>query len=378
MNQQSKKKIKIFGLASFLNDMGSDIIYPVWPLFVRSLGADMTILGFLDGLGDALVSISQAISGYISDRIQKRKIFIWLGYLFGSLSRIGYAISTAWQHLIPFRILDRSGKIRSSPRDAMIADLSTDEDRGRNFGFLRAMDNLGAVFGILLCIFLVNILGFKKLFLFASIPSLIGVFLILAFIKEEKRGTKIFRGISFSGLSKSFKKFLFLSAVFSLGAFSYSFLLIFAKEFGFKTSFVPVLYLVFTLVASPSSIPFGRLSDKIGRKKVLEISFLLWVIVCFLFLIFKNYFAIIFAFIFYGLHKGAIEPSQRVFVSELVPIEIRASALGGFQMINGLFALPASFLAGVLWDKISISAPFYFSLILTLISLILLLKLKSE
>jgi len=164
MNRGSKKKVRIFGIASFLNDMGSDMIYPVWPLFVRSLGANMSVLGFLDGLGDALVSISQAISGYISDKIQKRKIFVWLGYLMGAISRIGYALSKNWTHLIPFRILDRAGKIRSAPRDAIIADLSTDQDRGENFGFLRTMDNLGAVVGILLCILLVNFLGFKNSF----------------------------------------------------------------------------------------------------------------------------------------------------------------------------------------------------------------------
>jgi len=376
VNQKGKKEIKILGLASFLNDLGSDMIYPVWPLFVKSLGASMSILGFLDGLGEALVSISQAISGYFSDKIQKRKIFVWLGYLMGSFSRIGYAISTAWQHLIPFRILDRIGKIRSAPRDAIVADLSTDQDRGSNFGFLRMMDNLGAVFGILICILLVEVLGFKELFLLASIPSLIGVILILIFIKEQKKdSTKIFKRISFKTFSLKFKYFLFLSSIFSLGAFSYSFLLIFAKEFGFKISFVPVLYLIFTLTASLSSIPFGKLSDKIGRKAVLEISFLLWGIVCFLFLVFKNYWAIILAFVFYGLHKGALEPSQRAFVSELVLPEIRASALGGFRMVTGLFSLPASFLAGILWDKISILAPFYLSLILTLISLFCLFKL---
>jgi len=376
VNQKGKKEIKILGLASFLNDLGSDMIYPVWPLFVKSLGASMSILGFLDGLGEALVSISQAISGYFSDKIQKRKIFVWLGYLMGSFSRIGYAISTAWQHLIPFRILDRIGKIRSAPRDAIVADLSTDQDRGSNFGFLRMMDNLGAVFGILICILLVEVLGFKELFLLASIPSLIGVILILIFIKEQKKdSTKIFKRISFKTFSLKFKYFLFLSSIFSLGAFSYSFLLIFAKEFGFKISFVPVLYLIFTLTASLSSIPFGKLSDKIGRKAVLEISFLLWGIVCFLFLVFKNYWIIILAFVFYGLHKGALEPSQRAFVSELVLPEIRASALGGFRMVTGLFSLPASFLAGILWDKISILAPFYLSLILTLISLFCLFKL---
>ena len=377
MEKNSKLKIRILGIASFLNDLGSDMIYPVWPLFVRALGAPMSILGFLDGLGDALVSISQAISGYISDKIQKRKIFVWLGYLMGGISRIGYAISRHWSHLIPFRILDRAGKIRSAPRDAIIADASTDQDRGSNFGFLRMMDNLGAVFGILICIAFVDILGFQKLFLLASIPSLIGVILVLLFIKEEKRdSTKIFKGISFKSFSPKFMYFLFLSAIFSLGAFSYSFLLIFAKEFGFKIGFVPVLYLIFTAMASLSSIPFGKLSDKIGRKKVLEISFLFWLATLAMFLMHKNFWFIIFAFLFYGLHKGALEPSQRALVSELVEPEIRASALGGFQMINGLFSLPASLLAGFLWDKISIFAPFYFSFSLTLFSLILLFKMK--
>jgi MFS family permease len=373
----SKKEVKILGIASLLNDLGSDMIFPVWPLFVRSLGASMSVLGFLDGLGDALVSISQAISGYFSDRIQKRKVFVWLGYLMGGISRVGYALSQNWLHLIPFRILDRSGKIRSAPRDAIVADLSTEKDRGENFGFLRMMDNLGAVLGILLCILLVNFLGFKKLFLLASIPSLIGVILILIFIKEQKRDTtKIFKGISLKSFTPQFRYFLILSSIFSLGAFSYSFLLIFAKEFGFKTGFIPVLYLIFTAIASLFSIPFGKLSDKIGRKKVLEISFFFWILVCLIFLFFKNYFGIILAFIFYGLHKGAMEPSQRAFVSELVPPEIRASALGGYQMIIGLFSLPASLFAGILWDKIGLFAPFLLSLILTLISLFLLFKMK--
>jgi MFS family permease len=372
-----KKEIKIFGIASFLNDMGSDMIYPVWPLFIKSLGANMSILGFLDGLGDALVSISQAISGYISDRIQKRKIFVWIGYLMGGLSRIGYAISKNWLSLIPFRILDRSGKIRSAPRDAMIADLSTDKDRGENFGFLRMMDNLGAVVGILLCILLVNFLDFQKLFLLASIPSLIGVILILICIKEQKKNpTKIFKGISLKSFTPQFRYFLILSSIFSLGAFSYSFLLIFAKDFGFNINFIPVLYLIFTLVASLFSIPFGKLSDKIGKKKVLEIAFVFWILVCIIFLFFQSYFGIILAFIFYGLHKGTLEPSQRAFVSELIPQEIRASAFGGYQMIVGLFSLPSSFLAGILWDTFGAFSTFSFSLFLTIISFILLFKMN--
>ena len=143
-NSPDKKTIRTFAWASFLNDMGSDIISPVWPLFVTQvLKANMAALGFLDGLGEALVSLSKALAGYASDRLRKRKIFIWTGYLCGGISRWGYALSSVWPHLIPFRILDRAGKIRSSPRDAMIADMSTSLNRGRHFGIIRAMDNGG-------------------------------------------------------------------------------------------------------------------------------------------------------------------------------------------------------------------------------------------
>jgi len=368
----SEKTVKIFALASFLNDMGSDIIYPIWPIFVTSvLNAPMTILGFIDGLGDAIVSVSQAISGYISDKIRKRKVFVWSGYFLGFLSRIGYAFSATWHHLIPFRVLDRFGKIRAAPRDAIVADISNKQNRGRNFGLIRAADNLGALLGIILCFLLLGILGYRNLFLLASIPSLLSVLLIIFFVKESSRKTKrIYKGISLKDLSKNFRLFLFLNAIFALGSFSYSFLMIFAKEFGFSEYYLPLLYLLFTLIASIFSLPFGKLSDKIGRKNVLLISYFLWILVCFT--IVNASFAkelIILSFFLYGMHKGSFEPAQKAFVSELSNPKYRASSLGLFQMIVGLCALPSSLIAGILWDKISLFAPFYLSIFLTLISI---------
>lgn len=185
--KETRKTVRTFALASFLNDLGSDMIYPIWPLFVTAvLGANMAVLGFIDGLGEAIVSISQGASGYISDKTRKRKVFVWLGYLFGSLSRVGYALSTVWQHLILFRILDRTGKIRGAPRDAIIADISIKENRGKNFGLLRAMDHLGAVCGVVICILFFELLGYRNLFLLAAIPSAIGALLIYSLIKEKK------------------------------------------------------------------------------------------------------------------------------------------------------------------------------------------------
>ena len=381
MEQKEKKQtIRIFAWASFLNDMGSDMIYPVWPLFITTvLKANMEVLGFLDGLGDALVSISQAVSGYLSDRIRKRKVFIWSGYLCGAISRIGYSLSGSWRHLVPFKILDRAGKMRGAPRDAMIADISDKENRGRNFGLLRTMDNLGAVFGILVCIALAERIGYRNLFMLAAIPTAIGTFLILFLIKEkDANNMKIYKGLALKDLDRNFKLFLFLSVLFALGSFSYSFLLIYARELGFKATFVPVLYLVFTAVAALFSLPFGRLSDKMGRKPVLILSYIFWGLVSLCFLLFRSHAAIFLAFVLYGLHKAALEPVQKTFVAELAPEHYRASSLGGFQMTTGLCSLPASLAAGILWEKTGMFTPLLLSLGLTIISTTMLMFVKEK
>ena len=340
--RESKKSIRTFAIAAFLNDMGSDIIYPVWPLFVTHvLKANMAALGFLDGLGEALVSLSKAISGYTSDRIRKRKIFIWTGYLCGALSRLGYAISTVWTQLIPFRVLDRAGKIRSAPRDAIIADLSTDANRGHHFGIMRAMDNAGAVVGVLICIAFVKLLGFRLLFALAAIPGLAASLLVLTAVKERKaEGVKVYKGLALKDVTPNLKLYIALNAVFALGAFTYSFLLIFARKFGFAIGFVPVLYLIYSFSASVLSIPFGRFSDKVGRKAVLFMAYAFWAAVCLGVLFARSQALIVLVFVLYGVHKAALDPVQKALVCELSPLAYRASCLGGFQMIIGLCALP--------------------------------------
>jgi MFS family permease len=366
---ETKKTIRTFAFASFFNDMGSDMIYPIWPLFVASLGANMAVLGFIDGLGNAIVSISQAVSGYISDRTRKRKIFIWMGYLFGGISRLGYAMSATWHWLVPFRILDRAGKMRGAPRDAMVADLSRRSNRGENFGIIRTMDNAGALVGIVFCIAFFPFLGYQNLLLIAAVPSFIAVTLIVLNIREQRlEDATLFKGITFGHLDGNFRLFVILSAVFSMGAFSYSFLLIFANKFGFNVTTVPFFYLLFTLVATFCSYPFGVLSDRIGRKAVLQISFMLWGLVCLAMIFADSAWMVVAAFVLFGLHLAGIDTVQKAFVAELGPEEYRASTLGGFQMVIGLCALPASVVAGLLWDQFGMHVPFIFSLVLTAIS----------
>jgi MFS family permease len=378
--EHANRTVKTFALASFLHDLGAEMVFSVWPLYVRNvLGADMAVLGFIDGLGDAIVSISQAISGYVSDRIKKRKIFVWMGYCFGGIARLGYAFAGTWSHLIPWRILDRSGKMRSSPRDAIIAENSVDRNRGGNFGILRFMDNAGAVVGIILAILLLNVLGYRNLFLFAAIPSFLAMAVVIFKIRERKaEHIHIYKGIRFKDLDGNVRLYFFLSAILTLGTFSYSFLLIAASSFGFRATTVPLLYLLYSFVAMVVSIPFGRLADRIGRKTVLQFALLCWALVGLVFIGWHSMTGMIVGFTLYGLFNGALDPVQRTLVAELAPPQFLASTLGGFQMIIGLVSLPASLIAGLLWDRFGSGAPFLFSLVLTVIASVLLLFIKER
>lgn len=374
-DDESRKTVRTFYLSSFLNDLGSDMIYPVWPLFVTViLGADMVFLGFLDGVGDAVTSFSQVGSGLISDRFQKRKIFIWTGYVCAALSRIGYGLCASPLQLFPFRILDRFGKIRAAPRDAVVADLSTRETRASSFGMLRALDNLGAVCGIVTCIALMDYLGLRNLFFLAAVPSLIGAAFIFFLVKERKT-SDVYVKVSFGELSFHLKLFFVISAFFALGTFSYSFLLIFAKETGAAMTFVPVLYLLFTATASITSYPFGKLADKIGRKCVVITAFVLFGLMCGGFIL-RMY--IPFLFVVYGLHKGALDPVQKTVVAELAPASRKASILGAYQMMLGVCALLSSVIAGALWDTYGMIMPFVFSFATSVGASVLMLFLREK
>lgn len=369
--RKTPKEVNVFGAASFLNDFGSDMVYPIWPLFIVSLGVDMRILGLIDGLGDALVSISQGVSGYLSDKWRKRKIFIWLGYLMGALSRLGYGLTRTWLPLIPLKVFDRAGKMRGAPRDAIIADVSTDENRGRNFGYLRTLDNLGAVCGIITTLVLVNYVGFSTIFLLAAVPSFIAVALIYKKISDRPT-VNIHKGVSIKNLSTNFKVFLAASMFFALASFSYSFFIVYASKIGFAKTTVPLLYLLFTVFAALSSLPVGKLADRLGRKTLMQAAFLLFTLTCAGFAYTQSRILIIALFILYGLHKGALETVQKTYAAELAPEAFRASTLGFFQMVVGLLALPASFIAGFLWDKVSPQSPFILAAILSLAAVLVL------
>jgi MFS family permease len=376
---EDKRTIRVFAAASFLQDYGSDMVFPVWPFFVTIfLKANLAMLGLVDGIGTAMVSLSQAVSGYLSDKWHRRKPFIWSGYSMGGLARFGYAISPSWPWLIPFKMIERTGKLRGAPRDAMVAECSTCDNRGANFGILRTMDNLGAVCGVISTLLLFGILGYANLFIFAAIPSFLAALVVLVFIKEKMSkkppakcdpAQKEQRKVSFWDFSPNFKAFTVVGLLFALGNFSYSFLIIFANKFGMTYQQTILMYLLFSVVATILSYPFGKLADMVGRKAITLAGFVAFALMCMVALKATEISAlwiIMSVFILYGVNLGALDPVQKAFVSELATPELKASGLGTYQMVIGLASLPASILAGLLWDAYGSWAPFTFSAVMTI------------
>ena len=358
--------IIILGITSLLTDISSEMVYPILPVFlVTTLGASPAILGLIEGIAESLASLLKVFSGYFSDKIKRRKPFTIFGYAGSTIGKLFLFIAHGWGFVLFARIIDRLGKgIRTAPRDALIADSAKDGKRGAAFGLHRTMDTMGAIIGVSLAYFLVT--GFKgplrNIFLFSLIPAFLGV-VFLFLVKEKKHEpAPALQKLQFKwgALDKRLKLFLIFSFLFTLGNSSNQFLLLRAKNAGLGLSQVILLYLVYNIVYGVFVYPASRLSDKIGRKKLLVIGYLFYGLVYFGFALNNsiNLFWVLFGA--YGVYIGFTEGVEKALISDIAPSDLRATAIGLHAAVVGAGLLPASLFAGLLWKFLGPAAPFYF------------------
>ena len=378
------RNIFILGMVSLFTDLSSQMVFPLIPLFMVSvLGAGAYAVGIVEGAAETTASLLKVVSGYWSDKIKKRKPFVLLGYSISTLTKPLFAFATIWYFILFVRVIERIGKgLRTAPRDALVAESCDECVRGKAYGFHRAMDGIGSVFGALIAFFLLPVLGYKNIFLFAFIPGIIAVFVIL-FIKEKnaplKKETKnMSLKVSFKELSWNLRLFIIVSSIFALGHFGYAFLLLRAKDIGLADNMAILLYVLFYVVYTICVIPSGILSDKIGRKPILILGYLIFAITSIGLIFASNLYSLLLFFIIYGIFFAMIDGVQRAFVVDLAPKHLKATALGTFHTAIGLVALPGGFIAGILWDKISPETTFIYGFVLAMISLLLFIFVKKN
>ena len=361
------KNVFVTGLVSFFMDISSEMIYPLVPLFLSSvLGVNKSVIGLIEGIAESTASLIKVFSGWFSDRIGNRKWLMAAGYGISTLSRPIVALATGWHHVMGSRFMDRFGKgVRTAPRDAIIAESTDKSSLGKTFGFQRSMDSMGAVVGPALAFFLLGMLSndYRKVFWLSVIPGVIAVLLIIFFISEKKKSVAVHAHrpkLTLIHFNWEFKFFVIIAALFAVGNSSDMFLILRAQQVGVSTVLIPMVYLLFNLVYSLSSIPAGVAADRFGKERIILLGFILFAFLYYGFAVSSDTKAIWLLFALYGLFMGLTDGIQRAFLATIIPLDFKATAFGFYNTVVGLAMLPASLIGGWLWDQVSPSATFYF------------------
>ncbi len=379
------------GLTSLLTDISSEMIFTLVPLFLSNvLGATTTIIGLVGGLSDSTEAIFKIFSGWFSDRIHRTKLLTVLGYSISTLAKPFMYLASNWGIVTAIRLGDRVGKgVRTSPRDALVADSVSAKERGRGFGLHRAMDTFGAVLGLVLAaviIYLVQGAGglelslrsYQRIVLFGIIPAVLAVLMLLIFVHERGKtpspGSSHQQGLSLSGLKagfdKRFKIFLVIVAVFTLGNSSDFFVILRAQNLEAPLIQVVLMLAVFNIVYSSISLPVGILSDKLGRRRIIALGWFIYALVYLGFALASNIWQTWVLFACYGIYYGTVEGVARAFVADLVPEEKRGTAYGLYHGVVSFALLPASVIAGWLWSAFNPEATFYFGASLAFLAML--------
>lgn len=359
-----KPQVKLLGLVSLLNDSASEMIYPLLPVFLTAvLGASAVDIGLIEGAADGLASILKYYAGAWSDRLPKRKPLIVSGYTLAALSRALIAAATVWPLVLVARLVDRTGKgIRSAPRDAMIADVTPVEQRGRAFGFHRALDHTGAIIGPLLALLFLDVahLSLRTVFYIAVIPGLIGAAVLVVLLREEPRAARAAGAThSHAKLPGPFWSALVAIALFSLANSSDAFLLLQAHAAGVTTGLLPLLWAAHHVIKSLFSTRAGALSDRIDRRWLLISGWLSYAVIYFIFPSAHSLWFCVVLFVLYAIPFTLSEGAERAWIAGFIPSEARGKAFGFYYLANGLCVLGGTILFGALYQHVSVHAAFY-------------------
>lgn len=372
------------GWVSLLTDISSEMLYPLIPIFLTTvLNAPMAALGLIEGLAESVSNILKIFSGWWSDRAGKRQPFVIGGYSLSAFSKplLIFAQTLGWPFVLLMRIMDRTGKgLRTSARDALIADYTPDSQRGRAYGLHRAMDSLGAVLGPLAALYFMSRLGqdasaYRTVFLWAFVPAVIGVFLL--FTVREKPFVSRYKKPKFQwkAFNRDFKIFIFINLIFAIGNSSDVFLIVRAKELFTSTGNAVIAallaYVVYNLTYSLGSYPAGMLADRIGKRKVFTLGLIIFGLVYLGFAFNRNPHMLWALFAVYGFYTAFTDGVGKAYASTLVQEEFRATGLGVYHMSNGLATFAASTVAGLLWQSFGFQAAFIYGACAALLAVVL-------
>ncbi|UCD10615.1 MAG: MFS transporter [Nitrospinaceae bacterium] len=361
------RTVFLLGLVSLFTDFSSEMIYPLLPLFLVSvLGTGALAIGVIEGVAEATASFLKVYSGIWTDRAKRRKPFIVAGYGLAGLARPLIGLAGSWVTVLALRFADRVGKgIRTSPRDAMIADVTPPQQRGAAYGLHRAMDHAGAVIGPLVGAGLLMFwdMPLRQIFLLAAVPALVALFIAWAGVREpplvetaEAAPTNWMRG--WQQLGRDYMIFLVAVLLFTLGNSTDAFLILRLTDQGVPAGWMAVLWSLHHVVKMLASYLGGRFSDSLGHRRQLISGWGLYALIYLAFSLVESTLTLVVMFLVYGIYYGFVEPAERALVAELAPEHLRGTAFGYFHLVTGLGALPASLLFGLIWQVFGAPAAF--------------------
>ncbi len=371
------RNIFFVGLVSLLTDTSTKMVYSIMPMFLMSIGASKTTLSVIEGIAESTAALVKTASGFFSDRIGRNKPFMVVGYAITAIITPGYAAVTSPLQVLALRFVERFGKgVRTAPRDSLVAGSATSGNLGRSFGLHKAMDNSGAIIGPLIAFGLIAALGenYRMIFILSAIPAVLGVLTIIGLIRDAKKPAEsLYRKFRFRDFPKKFYLLLAIIFLFTLGNSTDALLIVKANEVGIKIAYIPLVYLIFNAVSVLLAIPIGSISDKVGRERILVFGYLVYAVVYLGFGYTTDVRVIVGLFATYGLYSACTDGIQKAFVSEMLDKNKQGTGLGIYNALLGITLLPASIIAGVLYDKVNNRVPFYFGAATAILAAVLMI-----